>query len=322
MNQALVSVFAESETPQAEKLIHQPLRTTFNTKENNLSLFMPFSNTARTGIKVITVSRTGGLSGAINIFSPDGKLLGLLNAAEITAFRTALAVMTLFVRCSSLKKENIVIMGSGKQAEWHARLALLLVPEQVRRVTFINRSCKRLHEIEKDVITPLRTMHPNVVITTLAKEGNPDYGEQLRSELGASDVIFSCTPATEPNFPYSYLHQSPKQRFISMIGSYKPHMQEIDSETLLSGGAKVYVDSKDACLKESGELIRASVTENQLIEVGGLYKAHDKSEALQVADGCNVIFKCVGMGIMDLAVGLKILDIAREQGLGMEVDGF
>lgn len=155
MNKSLAEVFLESRKSQSERLIHQPLRTTFNTKENNLSLFMPFSNTVRTGIKIVTVAKMGGLSGAINIFSPDGKLLGLLNAAEITAFRTALAVMTLFVRCTSLKKENIAIIGSGKQAEWHARLALLLIPQQIRRITFINRGRKRLHEIEGTVIPPL-----------------------------------------------------------------------------------------------------------------------------------------------------------------------
>lgn len=322
MIEALVSTSLDSINSLSKRLIHQPLRTTFVTKENNLSLFMPFSNTAKTGIKIVTVARTGGIWGAINIFSPDGRLLGLLNAAEITAFRTALATMTLFVRCSSLKKENIVIMGSGKQAEWHARLALQLVPKQVRKITFINRGSKRLREIEREVITPLRCAYPNVTMTSFAKKDNPEYEDRLRSEIGASDVIFSCTPATEPNFPYSYLQQSPRQRFISLIGSYKPHMQEVDSETLLSGGGKIYVDSKEACLEESGELIQANVTEDQLIEIGELYHQYGNSEAVQAPDCCNIIFKCVGMGIMDLAVALKILNIAHEQGLGMEVDGF
>lgn len=159
-------------------------------------------------------------------------------------------------------------------------------------------------------------------MTTLAKENNPNYSGQLQSEISASDVIFSCTPATEPNFPYSFLLQSPKQRFISMIGSYKSHMKEVDSKTLLSGGGKIYVDSKEACLEESGELIQAKVTKAQLIEIGELYEAHGKTEDIQVADGLNVIFKCVGMGIMDLAVSLKILEAAHERGLGVQVDKF
>ncbi|KAI9925176.1 hypothetical protein ASPWEDRAFT_120960 [Aspergillus wentii DTO 134E9] len=320
MNQSLVGVLSESNTPESEKLIHQPLRTTFSQGEN-LSLFMPVSSRDNKGIKIVTAS-SSGINGVINIFSPEGNLEGLLNAAEITAFRTALAIMTLFVRCSTLKKENIVILGSGRQAEWHARLALLLVPDQIRRITFINRGRKRLEELENETIASLRISHPNVEMTTFAQENTPDYDARLRSELGSSDVIFSCTPATQPNFPHAYLQQSQKQRFISLIGSYKPHMKEVDTETILSGGGKIYVDSKEACLEESGELIQAQIQEDQLVELGELYKTHDKSEPVQVPEGCNVVFKCVGMGIMDLAIGTRVMDLARERGLGMEVDGF
>ncbi|KAK1149187.1 hypothetical protein N8T08_006407 [Aspergillus melleus] len=320
LSEAVVTVSSQARSAESEKTIHQPLRTTITTKDNNLSLFMPVSNTINTGFKVVTASQANGIIGVINIFSPEGKLLGLLSAAEITAFRTALAIMTLFIRCTSLKKENVVIFGSGRQAEWHARLALILVPSQIRRIMFINRGRKRLNEMS-DMISELQSAHPDVAISTLAKEDTPDYTERLQSELAASDVIFSCTPATEPNFPHSYLLPF-RPRFISLIGSYKPHMQEIDTETVLSGGGKVYVDSKEACLEESGELIRARIQENRLVELGDLYEKQGKSEPIVIPDGCNVVFKCVGMGIMDLIIGKKLLDVGKERGLGMEVDGF
>ncbi|KAL3488818.1 hypothetical protein BJX62DRAFT_227025 [Aspergillus germanicus] len=306
LDEALVTVSAQTTSPESERLVHQPLRTAITTKDENLSLFMPVSNTASTGIKIVTASKSHGIIGVINIFSPKGELLGLLSAAEITAFRTALAIMSLFVRCKSLKKENIVIFGSGRQSEWHARLALLLVPDEIKRITFINRGRKRLDELESTVIADLRRSHPNITMTTLSKEGTADYDERLRSELSQCDVIFSCTPSTEPNFPNSYL-QPFKPRIISLIGSYRPHMQEIDSETLLSGGGKVYVDSKEACLEESGELIKARVTEDQLIELGELYQSLG-NEAIGVPEGSNVVMKCVGMGIMDLVIGKKLLD--------------
>ncbi|KAL2870291.1 uncharacterized protein BJX67DRAFT_370264 [Aspergillus lucknowensis] len=307
LDEALVNVSAQSDSPKSERLVHQPLRTTITTKDENLSLFMPVSNTSSTGIKIVTASKSHGIIGVINIFSPKGELLGLLSAAEITAFRTALAVMSLFVRCSSLKKESIVIFGAGRQSEWHARLALLLVPEQIRRITFINRGRKRLDELEKGVIAELRRSYPVVTINTISKEGTGDYEERLRSKLDQCDAIFSCTPSTEPNFPNAYL-QPFKPRFISLIGSYRPHMQEIDSETLLSGGGKVYVDSKEACLEESGELIRAQVKEDQLVELGELYQTLGKSEPISVPEGYNVVMKCVGMGIMDLVIGKKLLE--------------
>ncbi|KAA8644485.1 hypothetical protein EYZ11_003031 [Aspergillus tanneri] len=320
LSEAFTTVSSQSQLSGPDRLIHQPLRTTIATKDQNLSLFMPVSNTINTGIKIVTASQSHGIIGVINIFSPEGKLLGILSAAEITAFRTALAIMTLFVRCTSLR-ENIVIFGSGRQAEWHARLALLLVPDPIRRIVFINRGRRRLDEM-KDMVEELQSAHPHVTITTLAKEDTPDYWERLRSELTSCDVIFSCTPSTEPNFPHAYLQQSFKPRFISLIGSYKPHMHEVDTETVLSGGGRIYVDSKEACLEESGELIWAQVTEAQLVEIGELYGRLGKSDPIEIPDGCNVVFKCVGMGIMDLITGKKLLDVGKELGLGMEVDGF
>ncbi|KAL4864615.1 hypothetical protein BDV12DRAFT_188785 [Aspergillus spectabilis] len=318
LDEALVTVSAQSDSPQSERLIHQPLRTAITTKDENLSLFMPVSNTASTGIKIVTASKSHGIIGVINIFSPKGELLGLLSAAEITAFRTALAVMSLFVRATSISRENIIIFGSGRQAEWHARLALLLAPAQIKRITFINRGRKRLEELERDVIADLKRVYPGATMTTLSKEGTEDYEERLRSELSLADIIFSCTPSTEPNFPHAYL--SPvKSRFISLIGSYRPHMQEIDSETLLSGEGKVYVDSKEACLEESGELIRAEVTGDQLNELGKLYQTLRRGDSIKVKEGRNVVMKCVGMGIMDLVIGKKLLDIGKERGIGLEV---
>ena len=320
---SLATLATESTAPEAEREVHQPLRTHIVTKNKNLSLFMPVSNTVSTGIKVVTAS-PAGIIGVINIFSPDGRLLGLLSAAEVTAFRTALASMTLFVRCKSLKKENIVVLGSGRQAEWHARLALLLVPGQIKRVTFVNRGRKRLESMKKEVFTDLQQKYPDLVVDSLSKEDTPDYDDKLKRVLAASDAIFSCTPATEPNFPYSYLSGSAqKQRLISLIGSYKPHMKEVDSETLLSG-QQIYVDSKEACLEESGELISAQVKEDQLIEIGALFAREDSLEPspISVPDGANVVFKCVGMGLMDLVVGRKLLDLAHQKGLGTDVDGF
>ncbi|KAL4952840.1 FAD-linked oxidoreductase-like protein [Aspergillus filifer] len=327
-NSALKTVTAQYNALPAEKSVHQPLRTAITTKTGNLSLFMPVSNTDSTGIKIVTASAKAGIIGVINIFSPEGRLEGLLSAAEITAFRTALCVMSLFVRATGLglKRKQVVILGSGRQAEWHARLALLLCPNEIRGVTFVNRGWKRLEELERDVVSGLRGSHPDVQFSMLSKEGTGqgEYDGRLKEIIGNSDVIFSCTPSMEPNFPYSYLEGSKKSRFISLIGSYRPHMQEVDSETLLSGGGVVYVDSREACLEESGELIKAGVKGESLVELGELYGDEKLGEEgmLEVPGGQNVVLKVVGMGIMDLVTGNKLLEVGRERGVGMEVDGF
>ena len=316
---ALADFSTQSASFRPERTIYQPLRSYITTKDNNRSLFMPVSNTTNTGIKIITRSgRTGSLTGVINVFTPEGQLTGLLSAAEVTGFRTSVATLSLLSRCCNIPKRHICVFGAGKQAEWHTRLILLLYPSVVETVTFINRASGRLQRLLAD----LQPVLSSVNIKFLVKDGNAEFEPQLRSRLAESDIIFCCTPSTSPLFPHEYLSgtQPAKSRFISLIGSHKPSMQEIDAHTLLSGGGDIYVDSKTACLAEAGELIMAKVNEQQLVEIGKLFASNQKIISSEV--GQNVVFKCVGMGLMDLVVAKTLLDMAAERGLGTIVDDF
>lgn len=38
--------------------------------------------------------------------------------------------------------------------------------------------------------------------------------------------------------------------------------------------------------------------------------------------GGNVIYKSVGLGLMDLTVGLKVIEFAKQKGVGTHVEGF
>ncbi|CAN6603983.1 hypothetical protein TRVA0_002S03466 [Trichomonascus vanleenenianus] len=316
LRDSLTTYTAEaSASPDSEKLLHQPLRSSIVTKYNDTTLFMPSSDTTNTGIKVVTLPAKGGAVGVINLFSPTGELLGLVAATEVTAFRTALATMSLLTLCTHISAKNIVVFGSGRQVEWHIRLALLLLPHgEIESFTIVNRGRERLDKLDQEVLSSLVDTYSNVKFKLVAKEDNPNYDPELRSALTKSDAIFCCTPSTEPLFPNSYI-QAQKTRFISLIGSYKPHMKEIDTETLLSGGGTIFVDAKKACLEESGELRDANATEDQLIEIGGLF---DKQSDL--SEFSNIIFKCVGMGIMDLVIGRTLTELAKENGLGTNVD--
>lgn len=50
---------------------------------------------------------------------------------------------------------------------------------------------------------------------------------------------------------------------------------------------------------------------------------HKKEDALVkwLRDG-TVIYKSVGLGLMDLAVGMHMVQLAREKGIGTQVEGF
>ncbi|KIX99592.1 uncharacterized protein Z520_04225 [Fonsecaea multimorphosa CBS 102226] len=291
--------------PPSEQMIHQPERESIVTRTGNTSVFMPSSITTSTGIKTVTIS-SKGLKGCINVFTPDGELLGVLNAEEVTAFRTSLAVMIPFIRWPNPKR-NLVIFGAGRQAEWHLKLALLL--SDVKHVTVVNRGGPRRME---RLLADLQQKNSDLVCRVLLKTAE-DFDSLLRECLLSSDIIFCCTPSTTPHFPFSYLDKKP--RFISLIGSYKPSMQEVDSETLLSG-EHIYVDTREGCLVEAGELIKAKVQGDKLIEIGEI------QDMKPLGTGKNLIFKCVGMGIMDLVMAGSLLEMAKEKGMGLIVDDF
>jgi ornithine cyclodeaminase/alanine dehydrogenase-like protein (mu-crystallin family) len=309
LHDALRAQHASKTAPKDEQTIYQPERVVVTTKSGTKTLFMPVSLTTTTGIKIATVSPKG-VHGAINIFDVEGGLLGILNAADFTAWRTAMAVMIAFLRWPRAKS-NIVIFGAGAQAEWHLKLALLLTREgEVERVTVINRSnARRMEQLFAD----LRLRYPDVTFEALLKTAD-DYDRQLREVLASSSVIFGCTPSTDAHFTYSYL-DSRKPRFIGLIGSWNPSMHEIDTETLLSGDA-IYVDTKEGCLVESGEIIAAGVKEEQLTELGELRDDNFFTREK------NVVFKCVGMGLMDITLANELLEIAAEKDIGLVVEDF
>lgn len=89
----------------------------------------------------------------------------------------------------------------------------------------------------------------------------------------------------------------------------------------------VVVDGLEACLKEAGEIIQAELKPEQLVEIGELMmikKAAMKEIELGgegekglrewIVKG-NVLYKSVGLGLMDLRVGWDLVVMARERGL-------
>ncbi|KAJ5462168.1 hypothetical protein N7530_010373 [Penicillium desertorum] len=290
-----LSVYSKEQLSDDPKCLHQPHRSSIVTKHNDTTLVMPSSDTTSTGVKIVTLPHNGSATGAILVIEPTGQVMGMLNAAEVTAFRTALTIMTLFVRVTHIRKENII-----------------------RNITIFNRGRSRLDQLEKDAISSLRTRYPQVNFRLVSREATPDFDTLVQLSLSLADVVFCCTPSTEPLCPFRDLASTSKPRFISAIGSYKPHMHEIDTETLLSGG-QIFVDSKDACLQESGELITANVKPDQLAEIGQ-FLASDDSPGIPSTG--NIIFKCVGMGIMDLVISRGLLDIADKAAIGQTMAKF
>ncbi|KAI1200203.1 UbiD family decarboxylase [Nemania serpens] len=283
-------------------LYHQPERSSaYSDRTGATTLFMPSFSPIGHGVKVVTVSSPLANpslpvikpTGSLTLYSPDGNPLGFLHAQTLTAFRTALASSCLLAKRTTVR--TLTVFGSGLQAYWHIRLALMLRGTTIRIVNIINR---QFSENAKQI---LRQFY-SVPMEIKEREGweevqfsmlTPGYGEYQRLQkehIRASDVIYCCTPSMEELFDASILtnHEGRRKgRLIVAVGSYTKDMRELPKELLVQAtrthqhghlhyhkhateGGVIVVDSLSGALKEAGEIIDAGLEPKQLVELGEL----------------------------------------------------
>lgn len=313
------------------------------------------------------------IKGSLTLLDNLGNTTGLLNAEEVTAFRTALASTMLLKKRH--KVHDVTVFGAGRQAYWHMRLALLLRGDEIHRLNIVTRSfdsarkcIMRLYNPQPDdpdYINHVGETYNSKTKKNILTPSHTEYQRLIKEYVRASHVIFCCTPSTAPLFPATYLTNPEgrkKGRYISCIGSYKPHMIELHPDVLRyavaphhehkhihkrqkEGGA-ILVDTVSGCLKEAGEVIQAKLMPDQVVELGELFmlkrdaerNAREKGEKVDVSkDGCaladnsglkewlsrgNVIYKSVGLGLMDVVVGNELLRFARVRGVGTTIENF
>ncbi|KAL2162199.1 hypothetical protein VTH06DRAFT_7112 [Thermothelomyces fergusii] len=164
------------------------------------------------------------------------------------------------------------------------------------------------------------------------------YAARLTELLREADAVFCCTPSTEPLFDAAALGGD-KTRLVVAIGSYTPQMRELPRELVRQAltpreekeAGVVIVDTIEGALKEAGELIDVGAKPEQLVEIGELLvpkglgeRARDtrRDRLEQWIQTGNVIYKSVGLGLMDLSIGMHIIEFAKQKGIGTHIPGF
>ncbi|KPM38995.1 hypothetical protein AK830_g7550 [Neonectria ditissima] len=329
---------------------YQPHRAVMARPDGQTTLFMPASTPDLVGFKIVGISPSKpatpapagipppALKSALTLCDETGQAIGVLNAAELTSFRTALGSMLLYR--SRRNTENIVVFGAGKQALWHVRLAVLLRAKDIRTVTVVNRSAARTRQLVDTLTGGDGSAWPShIKLNVFDEQGDRDAA--LEALLVDSDVVFCTTPSTQPLFPASFLtseNARAKTRFLSAIGSYRLDMQEIDPELLklvvdpssvFAGsayqGGTIAVDSLEGCLQEAGELVKAELPTEKLLEIGRILdpkSTADQAELKKWLEHGLVIYKSVGVGVMDLAIGKALLHLATSRNVGVTSDEF
>lgn len=310
------------------------------------TLFRPFTSSESIGTKIIVTPaptakrsndnaqlKSGPLRGLLTLCHNDGSPNGVLNAEEITGCRTALIALIPFMWRRNVN--HVVVFGAGKQALWHIRLALALRGDDVKSVTVLNRSACRAEDLAKHLREENQTHWRSDASIVSLDISVPNAREIIGSQLSKADVVFCAVPSKQPLFQATDLRVSNSKRpYISAVGSWQPEMLELDPALLVDAAngnqdqhgymrSALLVDDRASVMRHSGEALLSCLPPSDFIELGEVIDArkvgHSSPEVQQtlkcLQDGM-VVFKSVGVGIVDLAMGEAVLNMAREKNAG------
>jgi ornithine cyclodeaminase len=199
------------------------------------------SNPAILGIKIITIfhaNHSAGLpshQGLVILFdATNGTPLALLDAAEITAIRTAAASAVATRLLSRPDAARLAILGTGEQAERHIESIAL-----VRKLTDITVWGRNQPRAE-DLVHRLQP-HYDVKFTV---------ADTVQQAVSNADIICTVTASRTPILQGAWL---PAGAHINAVGSCTPSTRELDTAAVVR--SRLFTDRYESLFREAGEFL-------------------------------------------------------------------
>ncbi|WP_301861179.1 ornithine cyclodeaminase family protein [uncultured Megasphaera sp.] len=289
-----------------------PLRTQIPAPEQDgCFLFMPsyLPSLETAAVKIVNIfphnAEQGLPTAPAQVLLIDGRTgitEAIMDGTYLTQLRTGAATGAAFSLLARADCAVGALIGTGGQAAAQLEGMLAACPG-LQEVRVFSRSWERTQafaaSMEKDLAA-------KAVIRPVRSSDNA---------VRDADLIVTVTSATTPVFDG---HLVKAGATISAIGSYQPHMQELDS-VVLQRAHKIYFDSTDAVLAEAGDvripleqgLIQHSDFTGDIGQViAGTLPGRENDEEI-------ILFKSVGMALQDLVTARRIYDRAAAQGMGI-----
>lgn len=237
----------------------------------------------------------------IFLLDPEtGGLLAIMDGRYITEARTAAvsAVSTRFL--SNPDASTLAIIGSGVQARSHLEAYL-----QVRQLKEVRIWSPRIESRRQfvDDMTP----HTNVPLVA---------SDTAESAVRGADLIVLVTSSPTPVIDDAWVSEG---AHVVCVGACRPTQQEMPPQ--LVKRARLYVDSRDAAVVESGDVVMniaaglfdASHIRGELGEVV-LGRKEGRTSAKEIT-----VFKSLGMAVEDVVAADLVFRRAVEAGAGTEL---
>jgi len=241
---------------------------------------------------------------AVVAFEPDtGRPLALLEGSTLTAIRTGAASGAATDLLARPDARRAAVLGAGVQARTQLEAVCT-----VRRIEAV-----RVHDPDPAQVERF--------VADVAGRGpipaDVRPAADARQPVAEADVVCAATTSRVPVFADADLEPGVH---INAIGSYQPDVVEIPAETVAR--ARVVVDSREAALAETGDLIqpiaRGLITpEHIAAELGELVLGRRPG---RTAGDQITLFKAVGVAVQDAVAARAALERAERLGLGQQVE--
>ena len=313
------SVFSMRDAIEADKECYEafsegkfevPLRAVINGSEGNF-LFMPaYSEEMKAaGLKIVNImpgNPAKGLPASIGqvllIDGETGEVKALMDGTYITALRTAAASGAAFDLFGLKDASAGAMIGTGSQAMCQLEAML-----SVRKL--------------KEVRVAARNFEKTKAFVQRAREELSGYGTEIIAMEDTDEAVKGAdlvTLVTVSGTPVCSAGSFKPGAVISAVGAYTYDMQELDPKVFDRCG-KIYFDSEDAVLSESGDILRpldeGTLSKDQFTgDIGDYILGRIPGRE---SDDEIIVFENVGIGALDLYTAQKVYDKAVESNIGL-----
>lgn len=288
--------------------IETPLRTVIPTQKG-VFLFMSayMENLGYAILKVVNIFSSNyeqGLPTApSSIILFDGQTgipLAYLDGTYVTQLRTGGATGVAFKHLAKKHTPVGAIIGAGGLAEM--QIEAMLSVRNVEEVRITDSKVSRAEILAQR----MRNRFPDKKFCAV---------ENSDEAIKGADLIITATSSKKPTF--AALHVS-NGVTVSAVGSFRPDMQEIDP-AFLRIVDKVFCDSKQAVMKEAGDILipmqKGDFSPDSFIE--DLARVLTGSICGRINDEEIILFETVGFAAEDLITSAMIYERAKIMGCGI-----
>ena len=265
------------------------------------------------GVKIVSVypeninkNLTSVPATMVLVDAETGMVNSLLDGTYLTRLRTG-AISGLATDILSRKDSKIfALFGTGGQAV--TQLEAVLTVRKIEEVRVFDVFKERAKEFAAKMTEKFGKKF-NVKI--IAAESSDKAVEN-------ADIITTVTTSKKPVFDANKVK---KNVHINGVGSYTPEMQEIPGDILVKAN-KIFVDTRDGAINESGDLIKpiqSGLIKKEKINgelgevINGLMKGRESHDEM-------TFFKTTGSAVLDLVAAQKIYEMAKAKKIGQMVD--